>query len=89
MADLEDREVADILERLATGLTERQRLVFLLAGVEGLGSTEVGEILGCKASTVRNHLFAARKYLRRELVRQYPEYAPGDRGAGDRGGSRS
>ena len=77
MADLEDREVADILEHLAKSLTEKQRLVFLLAGVDGMGSEEVGEILGCKASTVRNHLFAARKHLRQELARQYPEYAPG------------
>jgi RNA polymerase sigma-70 factor (ECF subfamily) len=77
MADLEDREVVDILERLSESLTEKQRLVFLLAGVNGMGSEEVGQILGCQASTVRNHLFAARKRLRRELVRQYPEYAPG------------
>lgn len=85
VADLEDREVADILERLAEGLTEKQRLVFLLAGVERLASEEVGQILGCKASTVRNHLFAARKHLRQELVRQYPEYAPGK---GDGGGPK-
>ena len=77
-ADLEDREVTDILERLSTGLTEKQRLVFLLAGVDGMSSDEVAKILGCKASTVRNHLFAARKHLRRELVRQYPEYAPAE-----------
>jgi RNA polymerase sigma-70 factor (ECF subfamily) len=86
LADLGDREVTEILERLSEGLTERQRLVFLLAGVERLGSDEVGQILGCKASTVRNHLFAARKYLRQELVRRYPEYAPTGRDSSDQGG---
>lgn len=75
-ADLEDREVTEILDRLSAGLTDKQRLVFLLAGVGGFGSEEVGQMLGCKASTVRNHLFAARKRLRRELIRKYPEYAP-------------
>ena len=76
LVDLEQREVNGIFERLAEELTEKQRLVFLLAGVEGLPSGEVGKILGCKASTVRNHLFTARKKLREELVRLYPEYAP-------------
>ncbi len=64
-----------ILRELAAGLTERQRLVFLLRELEGLSSREVAEILGCRASTVRNHLFTARKHLREELKRRYPEYA--------------
>ncbi len=76
VADLEHREVAEILDRLAGTLSDKQKLVFLLAGVEGMGSAEVGEILGCKPSTVRNHLFAARKHLREQLALQYPEYAP-------------
>lgn len=79
LAELEKREVAQIFERLAKELTERQRLVFLLVAVEGLSSQEAGQILECKASTVRNHLFAARRILRRELSRLYPEYLP-DRG---------
>lgn len=77
LAELEHREVATIFERLAVGLTEKQRLAFLLVAVEGLSSEEVAQILGCKASTVRNHLFAARRTLRRELRRLYPEYLPG------------
>ena len=69
------KEVKGILEELAGELTERQRAVFLLREVEGLGSPEVAQILGCKSSTVRNHLFAARRILRRELADRYPEYA--------------
>lgn len=86
MVELEDREVADILERLSENLTEKQRLVFLLVGVQQMGSDEVGQILDCKASTVRNHLFAARKRLRQELIRQYPEYAPCGARAEEEGG---
>jgi DNA-directed RNA polymerase specialized sigma24 family protein len=52
-------------------------MVFLLREMEGLSSPEVAEILGCRESTVRNHLFNARKILRRELLRRYPEYAAG------------
>ena len=69
------KEVRAILEELAGELSDRQRAVFLLREVEGLASPEVARILGCKSSTVRNHLFAARRILRRELARRYPEYA--------------
>lgn len=74
MADLEDQEVTRILHELSGELSERQRAVFVLREIEGLPSAQVAEILGCQASTVRNHLFAARKVLRRELGRRYPEY---------------
>ena len=39
-------------------------------------SREVAKIVGCRESTVRNHLFNARKVLRRELLEHDPEYAP-------------
>jgi RNA polymerase sigma-70 factor (ECF subfamily) len=81
LGELEQREVERILHELAGALTERQRAVFVLSEVEGLASAEVAEILGCRASTVRNHLFAARKTLRRELARRYPEYALGRAGS--------
>lgn len=75
LSRLEQGEVAAIFRDLATGLSEKQRLVFLLREIEGLSSQEVAQIVGCRESTVRNHLFNARKQLRRELVRRYPEYA--------------
>lgn len=73
---LQQREVGAIFRELAGELSEKQRMVFLLREVEGLSSQEVAEIVGCQESTVRNHLFNARRTLRRELVRRYPEYAP-------------
>ena len=85
LAALQRREVKGIFQRLAAGLTEKQRLVFLLREVEGLTSQEVAVIAGCRESTVRNHLFNARRFLRRELVERYPEYASGYRPAGSTG----
>ena len=76
LAELQGREVDVIFARLSGCLSERQRLVFQLRAIEGLSSQEVGAILGCRASTVRNHLLAARKKLRQELARRYPEYLP-------------
>ncbi len=77
LSDLQQSEVMAIFRELSTGLSEKQRMVFLLREMEGLSSPEVAGILGCRESTVRNHLFNARKYLRRELIRRYPEYAAG------------
>lgn len=68
-------EVAEIFRELSAGLSEKQRTVFLLKEVEGLSSAEVAEVLDCRESTVRNHLFNARRYLRAELMKRYPEYA--------------
>jgi RNA polymerase sigma-70 factor (ECF subfamily) len=75
LADLQLREVGRIFRELAGKLSEKQRLVFLLKEVEGLSSKEVAEIAGCRESTVRNHLFNARRTLRREIREKYPEYA--------------
>lgn len=68
-------ETLKILRDLASDLSARQRKAFLLREVQGLSSREVADILDCKESTVRNHLFAARAKLRRELERRFPEYA--------------
>jgi RNA polymerase sigma-70 factor, ECF subfamily len=77
LSRLQQTEVAAIFRELSAGLSEKQRMAFLLREIEGLSSPEVAEVLGCRESTVRNHLFNARKYLRRELLKRYPEYAGG------------
>jgi DNA-directed RNA polymerase specialized sigma24 family protein len=43
--------------------------------MEDLPSAEIAKILGCRESTVRNHLFNARKLMQEQLQKQYPEYA--------------
>jgi RNA polymerase sigma-70 factor (ECF subfamily) len=75
LANLHGTEVKKIFADLSGALTDKQRSVFLLREVEGLSSQEVSEIVGCRESTVRNHLFNARKVLKRELLERYPEYA--------------
>jgi len=71
-----EHEVARIFDELSAELPPQQRAVFALRELQGLTSTEVGEILDLSASTVRNHLFQARRTLRRELQRRYPDYMP-------------
>jgi RNA polymerase sigma-70 factor, ECF subfamily len=77
MSQLQQGEVTAIFRELAAELSEKQRMAFLLKEVEGLSSAEVAEVMSCRESTVRNHLFNARRYLRRELTKRYPEYAAG------------
>ena len=72
---LEHREVEKVLEEILDGISQRQRLVFVLSQQQGLNSNEVGLILGCAPSTVRNHLLSARRNLRDALHQRYPEYA--------------
>jgi RNA polymerase sigma-70 factor (ECF subfamily) len=77
VAQIHAEEVAEIFRELSSELSEQQRLVFLLREIEDLPSKEVAEIVGVRESTVRNHLFNARRELRRRLLERYPEYAAG------------
>lgn len=74
-AKVQQKEVMKIFHELAEDLSERQRSVFVLREIEGLSSQQVARVIGCRESTVRNHLFNARKVLRREVLLRYPEYA--------------
>ena len=72
-----DRHEADrILEQIIGVLTPQQRSAFVLREMQGLETAEVGEILGCSATTVRNHVFQARKALRKAMREHFPEYLP-------------
>lgn len=75
LARLQQSEVAAIFRELSAGLSEKQRLAFVLRDLEGLPAPEVAAVLDCQESTVRNHLYNARKYLREEMQRRYPEYS--------------
>jgi RNA polymerase sigma-70 factor (ECF subfamily) len=75
-ARAERTEAASVLQQLVRILTPQQRSAFVLREMEGLETAEVAEVLGCSATTVRNHIFQARKALRRELKTRFPEYLP-------------
>jgi RNA polymerase sigma-70 factor, ECF subfamily len=55
-------------DALAT-LSERQRLIVTMFEVDGLTSTEIGEMLELAPGTVRWHLHEARRHLRGVLAR--------------------
>jgi RNA polymerase sigma-70 factor (ECF subfamily) len=72
----ESQEADGILRQLVGVLTPQQRSAFVLREMEGFETAEVADVLGCSATTVRNHIFQARKALRRELRARFPEYLP-------------
>ena len=62
--------------RLAGALAPKQRAAFVLREIEGLETAEVARVMGVAESTVRNHLFQARKTLKAGLERDYPALVP-------------
>ena len=85
---LQTGEIQRVFNKLARYLTERQRSIFVLREFEGLSMKEIAGIVGCRESTVRNHMFQARAVLREKLKRHFPEYLPRETGA-EAGGGRS
>lgn len=69
------KEVESVFEDVSSCLSPKQKTIFVMNQMEDLPSAEIAKILGCRESTVRNHLFNARKLMQTQLARRYPEYA--------------
>jgi RNA polymerase sigma-70 factor, ECF subfamily len=64
-----ESEAAQYLRQLLLKLSEPQRVVLILAELEGFTSLEIAETLGIAAGTVDSRLRAARTQLARALAR--------------------
>jgi RNA polymerase sigma-70 factor (ECF subfamily) len=69
------KEVENVFNDVSSVLSAKQKTIFIMNQMEDLPSAEIAKILGCRESTVRNHLFNARKLMQQQLQRRYPEYA--------------
>ncbi len=69
------KEVESVFNVVSNVLSPKQKTVFVMSEMEDLRSSEIAKILGCRESTVRNHLFNARKLMQQQLKRRFPEYA--------------
>jgi RNA polymerase sigma-70 factor (ECF subfamily) len=76
---LEASELARLFQTLSARLTGKQKAVFVLKEMENCETREIAKMLNCGESTVRNHLFNARRILRRELARVCPGLLDGRR----------
>lgn len=72
---LQRKEVEQIFQEVTATLSEKQKVIFVMREMQDIPSAEISRILGCRESTVRNHLFNARKIMQQQLQRKFPEYA--------------
>lgn len=69
LAEAERSEMREQLQRALAALPERQRMIVTLFDVDGMTSSEIGEMLELAPGTVRWHLHEARRALRASLSR--------------------
>ena len=69
---IEDGELTRLFQTVASRLTGKQKAVFVLKEIEDRDTKEIASILNCGESTVRNHLFNARRIMRREIAKICP-----------------
>ena len=69
------KEIETVFNEVSAVLSPKQKTIFVMNQMEDLQSSEIAKILGCRESTVRNHLFNARKLMQQQLQKRYPEYA--------------
>lgn len=72
---MQRKEVENVFNDISNVLSPKQKTIFIMNQMEDLPSAEIAKILGCRESTVRNHLFNARKLMQQQLQKRYPEYA--------------
>lgn len=72
---LERREIEKVFDEVTRDLSEKQKTIFVMREMEDISSSDISKILGCRESTVRNHLFNARKVMQKALLAKFPEYA--------------
>ena len=69
LEETEREEMRSILTHALAALPDRQRMIVTLFDVDGMTSTEIGDLLGIAPGTVRWHLHEARRTLRGVLSR--------------------
>jgi RNA polymerase sigma-70 factor, ECF subfamily len=72
---LQKKEIERVFTEVSSALSPKQKTIFVMREMEDISSAEISRILGCRESTVRNHLFNARKLLQQQLQNRFPEYA--------------
>ena len=69
------KEIESVFEEVSAVLSPKQKTIFVMNQMDDMPSAEIARVLGCRESTVRNHLFNARKAMQQQLQKRFPEYA--------------
>lgn len=70
----ESTELNTIFHEIAKGLSPNQRTAFILCDLQGFSPAEAASIMKCPKVTLRWYLHEARKRVRVEMLKRYPEY---------------
>lgn len=70
---IDETSAAALVRMFFSELPEKQREVFDLADLQGYRSSEVADLLGMNATTVRGHLFRARRFIRKRILESNPK----------------
>ncbi|MFA5038566.1 MAG: sigma-70 family RNA polymerase sigma factor [Candidatus Omnitrophota bacterium] len=63
----QQKELDELVRRIASGLSDRQREAFCLRYFQGMRSDEVASVLGCGVSTAKVHIFRALREVGRRI----------------------
>lgn len=74
----EQRQSRELLDRLLSALDEKKLSVFVLYEIEQISMAEVADAVGCTPATAYARLSAARKQLKRTLLRKQATGELGD-----------
>jgi RNA polymerase sigma-70 factor (ECF subfamily) len=69
------KEIENVFHAVSAVLSPKQKTIFVMREMDDLPSSEIARVLGCRESTVRNHLFNARKLMQQQLKKRFPEYS--------------
>ena len=69
------KEIEAVFHEVSSVLSPKQKTIFVMNQMDDMPSAEIAKVLGCRESTVRNHLFNARKAMQQQLEKRFPEYS--------------
>ena len=69
------KEIEGVFNAVSSVLSPKQKTIFIMNQMDDMPSSEIAKVLGCRESTVRNHLFNARKLMQQQLKKKFPEYS--------------
>jgi RNA polymerase sigma-70 factor (ECF subfamily) len=75
LAQAEQREQTELIEKAIADLPEPYRDVYVLADVEGMPNAEIGDMLGLSVPAVKSRLHRGRLMMRGALARHFEEVA--------------
>ncbi|MDR0205746.1 MAG: RNA polymerase sigma factor [Bacteroidales bacterium] len=65
---LHNKELKKLITKLSSGLSPKQKLLFILSDLEDLKSEEIVVITELSAAKIKSNLYLARKYIKSKII---------------------